>query len=122
MGFDWREYLNLGRVLQGERGVSFQGEPAFRSAVSRAYYAAFCSTRNQAVRCLGFTISSRQSVHFQLRKFLTQTGYARTAQDLAELQRWREKCDYEDVVSSSDLRVMFRAAIQRAEDIISSLP
>lgn len=122
MGFDWTEYLNWGRVLQGEPGVSFQGEPALRSAVSRAYYAAFCCTRNQAIRCLGFIISSRQSVHFQLRRFLTQSGYARTAQDLAELQRWRETCDYEDVIAANTLNVMFRGAVKRAEDIIISVP
>jgi len=54
MAFDWREYFKLSQFLQGQ-GVSFTQEAAFRCAVSRAYYAAFCHARNYARDRLGFS-------------------------------------------------------------------
>jgi len=43
MPFDWTEYLNLARRL-AQPGAS---EAESRSAISRAYYAVFCTARNQ---------------------------------------------------------------------------
>ncbi len=40
MPFDWRDYLSLGQELSQR-----QDEAAQRSAISRAYYAAFCCAR-----------------------------------------------------------------------------
>ena len=46
MNFDWSEYLNLAQELAG-RPTSLSNEEArLRSAISRAYYAAFCKARN----------------------------------------------------------------------------
>ena len=46
MNFDWSEYLNIARELAGQATASFSAEAKKRSAISRAYYAAFCSARN----------------------------------------------------------------------------
>jgi hypothetical protein len=54
MPFDWREYLNLARQLAGLQGSDYSQEAVERSAVSRAYYAAFCWARNYAEKNLGF--------------------------------------------------------------------
>lgn len=42
MPFDWTQYLSLAKDLVEVRG----DEAAYRSAISRAYYAAFCVTRD----------------------------------------------------------------------------
>jgi RNA-splicing ligase RtcB len=54
MPFDWREYLNLARQLAGLQGSDYSQEAVERSAVSRAYYAAFCWARNYAEKNRGF--------------------------------------------------------------------
>lgn len=41
MNFDWEEYFNLAKELAGTTE-----EAKLRSAVSRAYYSAFCLARN----------------------------------------------------------------------------
>ena len=41
MKFDWEEYFNLAKELAGTTE-----EAKLRSAVSRAYYSAFCLARN----------------------------------------------------------------------------
>ena len=46
MAFDWVEYLNLAKDLADHKG----NEAALRSAISRAYYAAFCKARNRLLR------------------------------------------------------------------------
>ena len=48
MSFDWKEYLNLAYFLSGRREKTYSPEGGYRSAVSRAYYAAFCYARNHA--------------------------------------------------------------------------
>lgn len=46
MSFDWLEYLNLAQELAGQATKPSSQEAKLRSAVSRAYYAAFCEARN----------------------------------------------------------------------------
>ena len=48
MNFDWKEYLALAHFLQQHSATGLNQEAAFRSAISRAYYAAFCHARNHA--------------------------------------------------------------------------
>jgi uncharacterized protein (UPF0332 family) len=48
MAFNWHEYLVLAQFLQsnGSNLGQVTQESAYRSAVSRAYYAAFCHSRD----------------------------------------------------------------------------
>jgi len=43
MSFDWSEYLDIARELAGQATASSSAEAKKRCAISRAYYAAFCS-------------------------------------------------------------------------------
>lgn len=49
MSFPWSHYLDLAKALAGQEtnGVASQ-EARLRSAISRAYYAVFCTARNRA--------------------------------------------------------------------------
>lgn len=66
MGFDWNEYLILAQFLGGDCGISYSEEAARRAAVSRAYYAAFCSARNYASSKLGFIPTKTGKDHGKL--------------------------------------------------------
>lgn len=118
MVFDWREFLELAKDLRSSSGPSFSAEAAKRSAVSRAYYAAFCHARNYAERYLGFRRTKTGRDHGLLRGHLGQQGPAwkEIADKLGDLHEWRKHCDYEDVVSN--LNIMVLEAISSAEDII----
>ena len=48
MTFDWREYLTLAENLYTNSHYFPNQEACFRVAISRAYYAAFCTARNYA--------------------------------------------------------------------------
>ena len=48
MSFEWADYLKLAAALAEEPDSLGPEEAALRSAASRAYYAAFCASRNFA--------------------------------------------------------------------------
>ncbi|BBM69563.1 hypothetical protein RmaAA213_14090 [Rhodothermus marinus] len=116
MSFDWLSYLDLARVLAGQSNVSHLQEAANRSAVSRAYYAAFCFCRNYAEQHLGFQRSSLAAEHAQLRKHLSKRNKGKVASDLNKLRQWRNQCDYDDSVNR--LHQMVRNSIRLAEQVI----
>jgi len=114
--FDWREYLELARELAGLRGSGYSQEAAERSAVSRAYYAAFCWARNYAKKNLGFKPKRDPTDHLRLRDHLQNQGYPELASDLNKLRGWRNACDYKDQVSQ--LREQVSYSIKVAEKVI----
>ena len=48
MAFDWKAFLALARDLQTQARGAANPESLLRTALSRAYYAAFCHSRNYA--------------------------------------------------------------------------
>lgn len=98
MAFDWREFLALAKTLAGQTGLNYSAEAADRSAVSRAYYAAFCFARNYAEANLGFQRTGRAEDHKLLREYLKRQGKTQLASDLNKLRGWRNTCDYDDEV------------------------
>jgi uncharacterized protein (UPF0332 family) len=116
MPFDWREYLELARELAGLRGSGYSQETADRSAVSRAYYAAFCWARNYAEAKLGFRSQKTADDHKLLREHLKRQGHQELASDLNRLRVWRNNCDYDDDVPN--LRQQASNSIRLAEKVI----
>ena len=116
MPFDWREYLDLARELAGLRGYGYSQEAAERTAVSRAYYAAFCWARNYAEKNLGFQPEGKSSDHTKLREHFQKKGYPELASDLNKLRGWRNACDYDDQVSQ--LHQQVSSSIKVADKII----
>lgn len=70
MSFDGRDFLNLARFLSGDANARFGQEAADRSAVSRAYYAAFWHTREYASVRLGYVPAGTVDDHASLRAHL----------------------------------------------------
>lgn len=117
MPFAWKEYLELAQNLRGYAGPSFSSEASGRSAVSRAYYAAFCTARNYAEANFCFQRTGTPEDHKALIVCLEQHGreYTRVARRLRELRMWRNQCDYDDDVVN--LASMIDAAINSARVI-----
>ncbi len=120
MNFDWRELLAFARHISELTGVGFSLEASQRSAVSRAYYSAFCHAREYASARLGYTPSRTASDHTTLRNHLRLNGLSDIADQLARLRVLRNRCDYDNQVVN--LSLLVNEAIETAEAIVQALP
>lgn len=94
MAFDWTEYL----ILAEELVLRTDDEAALRSAVSRAYYAAYCRARNFWRHKHGRTPANfdvHKAVWDRFRENLDQR-YRSIGTIGDRLRRWRNKADYDD--------------------------
>lgn len=100
MQFDWKEFLELARDLARRTGAGYSKEAADRTSVSRAYYAAFCYARNYAEKLLGFIPKHTAEDHQRLKNHFIRLGGVWTdlGEDLDDLRKWRNKCDYDTLV------------------------
>src|SRR5438552_19056676 len=89
MPFDWKEDLEVGRFLEQHAATSGSQEAFVRSAVSRAYYAAFCHVRNYARDKLGFRPRNDADDHGRLHARLKQGKLRGVAVKLERLREWR---------------------------------
>jgi hypothetical protein len=121
MSFDWKEYLGLAQFLKNCCGGNFSQEASSRSSVSRAYYAAFCFSRNNARDNLGFTPENKSSDHVKLREFLKTESRSKEATRLEQLRQWRNECDYEDIINSTRLSIILNQSTIIAKDIIDNI-
>ncbi len=96
MPFDWKGLLGLAHDLQRQAAASAQPEPLFRSAVSRAYFAAYCHARNYARDYLEFDPREDADDHGRLRAHLTSKRRKADADRLALLRQLRNEADYVD--------------------------
>lgn len=119
MDFDWREYLNLARCLDGDRSVRCGAEARQRAAVSRAYYAAFCHARNHALRH-NLASDYQESARAHRQVWETYRRHDRdVARHLDDLRHWRNDCDYDDAVPG--LAQMCDEALSAAQAVVDRL-
>lgn len=122
MSFDWSEYLNLAREIIGQTTTPANQEARLRSAISRAYYAAFILARNHLRDKEGHSIPETADVHrYVIVQFEQSSDPVRKAigTKLKQLRRDRNQADYNDTVAG--LFVMSQKAIRRSRQVISSL-
>ena len=93
---------------------------AQRSAVSRAYYAAFGHTRKYAADHLGFEARNDPDDHGRLKHFLNKGKTKVLATRLDRLRQWRNACDYDDE-PDPDLPGLVASAIAEAQKVIDLL-
>jgi len=120
MRFDWAEFLNLARYLQGDSTVAFSQEAGLRTAVSRAYYAAFGHAVEFARVKLRYRPTYDWQDHRNVRQHFVNSGKVDIAQGLEEMRQWRNDCDYR---SDADPMISIRveSAINRADRILGAL-
>ncbi len=119
MSFEWKEYLALAHFLQRHSAPDLNQEAAFRSAVSRAYYAAFCHARNHARDRQGLNPAYTGDDHFLVKKHFSTRRERGVALKLDRLRQWRNQCDYEDSVAN--LATLPASALQEAQLVIAML-
>lgn len=116
--FNWREYLQL-----AEHWATLPEEGNQRSAVSRAYYAVFCSCRNWIREHRPeVSLTNRGSVHQEVWKLFEYSGdkqLERIGQTLKRLRRARNQADYDD--EAQFLSQSINQSLQDAELIFNLL-
>lgn len=128
MSFDWKEYHQLAEHLANGGTHPLPAEAAQRSAVSRAYYAAFCHARNYAerhippnfVRSKKRPLAQRGNDHMELPEFYLKCDRRGIADPLVRLRDLRNLCDYEDDVKN--LLVVVTQSLRRSRAVLDSLP
>lgn len=115
--FDWATFLDLAETLSNEPDESCQ-----RAAVSRAYYAVYCSARNKLRDENKYTPTGRGKDHENV-WICFQNGpdkeHKRIYQTGCILKRWRAQVDYNDKVPN--LAKYVRRAPIEARKLLSDL-
>lgn len=123
MSFDWTEYLGLAQELTSSTTASSVGiEAKSRSAISRAYYAAFCQSRNYLRDVEGKSLPKNADVHRVVKKdFVGSADTVRKSigKNLDRLRIERNKADYDDRVVSISTTTSFAVAL--AQTVIADL-
>lgn len=122
MPFEWKQYLDLARELsQPTTSDAGTQEARLRSAVSRAYYAAFCHARNYSRDWLKFRPNHTADDHGRLRAFLKDGKRRGIALKLDQLRQWRNDSDYSDTMTTN-LATMATYAVSEASKLLDLLP
>lgn len=119
MAFDWRDYLSLAQTLQSAPTSGVNPEAVLRSAVSRAYYAAFCHARNNARDRHGLVPRYSGDDHSLVRRHFQARRAKGVGDVLEDLRKWRNICDYADSVNN--LPGILTSAINGAQKVIAIL-
>ena len=120
MCFDWKDFLRLAEHLAGvpSASPSYSEEAAKRTAVSRAYYAAFCYARQRYSQTDDFKPTYGPEDHKLLRDYLQSKGRVDKADQFNELRSLRNQCDYMEVVNNLEDTVS--RALELAKQIIDN--
>ncbi len=100
MSFDWRLYIKLaGELINFQREKSL-AESYWRSAISRAYYGAFCLSRN-FLSLRRITLPRRNVHRFVIDRYKESVDRdkRKIGIELDRLRKDRNDADYEDRIS-----------------------
>lgn len=119
MSFQWSHYIDIARFLL-DNIENLNEEAAYRSAISRAYYAAFCHAKYYAKDNEGFEPGNTAEDHLNLRNYFQTSGRSDIVRSLQRLRQWRNSSDYDDPSYKANAQNA-RQAIVQAEKIIEKL-
>ena len=131
--FEWTLYLDLARELLVLTSLEQQlntneniKEAYYRTVISRAYYAAFCTARNYLRDTLNIRINKVDSHAFVIIEFKEQRKLKNShniSNTLHSLRNYRNMADYDDICKIRLDHVAQHAVkeSQRIIDLISAL-
>lgn len=122
MSFDWSEYLDVAKELASVANSSANREAKLRSAISRAYYAAFINARNHLRDREGLLIPRTSEAHKYVRdQFYYSSDSVRQSlgEKLLRLRDFRRQADYVD--SFPGLVGITQTALKLSEEVIAIL-
>jgi len=120
--FDWSEYLSLAEELVEKSSLAASEESRLRSAMSRAYYSAFCTARNHLRDQEGHAIPTDGKVHsYVLDEFMNSTDktWNRIGIRLDQLRIDRNKADYNDQIPK--LAPQAKMDVKLAQKVLTEL-
>lgn len=125
MGFNWKDYLQLAKSLfaplKSISGASTLIDARLRSAVSRAYYAAYNQALAYTKSECGYTPGKSKDNHHGVRMVLKSCPKTvALAEVLGQLHWWRKRADYDGTFA--DLKEKASRAIKDAQKCIDELP
>jgi glycerol-3-phosphate O-acyltransferase len=112
--FEWVDFLDLAEELAARP----DDEAAARTAVSRAYYAAFHTGRDYLDRA-EIPLDRVRNAHVQVQRELRKQS-AQMGQDLELLHFWRKNADY-DTQQFSNVNEQARSAVTLARETIDAI-
>jgi len=122
MSFDWSDYLTLADALSRQPTSPGPEEASLRSAISRAYYAAFGAARN-FVRDRGEILLTREASDHEIVINHYRRSTDRNRREIGKTLRYmrdkRNDADYEDTISKPDAEA--NVAVLEAARIIKLL-
>jgi hypothetical protein len=121
MAFDWKTLLDLARQMEHDAASAKSAEAHYRSAVSRAYFAAFCHARNYAESFLKYQAKQDERDHGSLRAHLKGKRRQGDADRLERLRQWRNEADYLNDLPWTDHQAVAANAVAEAEKTFNSL-
>jgi uncharacterized protein (UPF0332 family) len=126
MAFDWEEFLLLSRALANQPNTEPHYEGRLRTAVSRAYYAAFCTARDYLL--VFEKISPAQSQGRDIHHIVKQYFQARSdkvSSDIADhlqfMLKLRQRADYYTHYELRELKVKVKECLWRAGQVIHQI-
>jgi uncharacterized protein (UPF0332 family) len=123
MSFDWTDYLQFAEALALKPALPGPEEAALRSAVSRAYYAAYCRTRDLATDRRELTPTRRSSDHTLIIDHFrldSNPTHRQIGTYLDRLRNNRNRADYDGTLRG-DLSALAISSVQLARDILTGL-
>jgi uncharacterized protein (UPF0332 family) len=120
MNFDWKDYLKVAVILHDGASKAKLEEAMYRIAISRAYYAAFCTARNHKID-KGAEMPFEDAHKFVVDGFRYSKKEEERAigQRLHRLKNMRVQADYDDEVD--DVADMSSKAIKLAQEALDAL-
>ncbi|MBD2388102.1 HEPN domain-containing protein [Cylindrospermum sp. FACHB-282] len=132
MKFDWSSYLEVAQTLYDEvispssQASASINEAKIRSCISRAYYSAFCLTRNYLRDIEGYNNlrTLKVAVHdYVIQEFLNKTerDLRNLGETLERLRLLRVEVDYKDHIAPNLLISKAKLAIKDAKNVVQLL-
>jgi uncharacterized protein (UPF0332 family) len=134
MKFDWLSYLEVAETLYNEvistsnqANSASINEAKIRACISRAYYSAFCLTRNYLRDFEGYDNlkTLKYSVHeyviTELKSYTKNRDFGKLGEILERLRLLRCEVDYEDYIAANTLISKAKQAIKDAKKVIDLL-
>lgn len=115
--FDWKNYLTLASLMYAVSHIRIMSECLQRSSVGRAYYCVYNEWSIEAINKFGFVPKKNSKDHGRLRQVLKKKGLIMVAQELDELRKWRNECDYNDHVAN--VKILNKNALFKARKLLS---
>ena len=116
--FDWYQYLVLAEHLYDNRDTFPDREACLRAAISKAYYAAFCSARNHARDFDRLVLDESAQDHGSVKKHYIRAPDPKNRQvgnSLDRLRDSRNQADYSDSIDK--LEELAKATISQSKQV-----